>query len=173
MVNIDEGNLVITDIQNNHSVILIPFVATEQVKTTPSVDAQDVEQAADIVGMWQSERDPRTYHYYPAIYTFNADGSYARKVDLVIFCKDEREPNCEEFWRFTDGSYSVGNGVITLSPKESRKEILRKGLSQPEISSPTFYTHSNKYIAKLDAGRLYMTNKKSNESVILKPIDND
>ena len=73
-----------------------------------------------------------------------------------------------------DGRYSVNNGVITLSIKEDKKVILRKGESKPDIRIAPDRPHSvDEYMAKLDAGKLFMTGIKNNESVMYKSINND
>ena len=173
MVKLDAGNLVLTGIKNDESVIYKPFVATAKDEEAPSVDARDAEQAMDIVGEWQSE--PRIWisSYVQSGYTFRADGTYSSKLDMISTC-DVPEQNCEYHWMFIDGKYAVKNGVITLYVKEVRTEILRKGKNKPDIHIAPDRPHSgDEYIAKLDAGKLFMTNIKSDELVIFKSINND
>ena len=127
-----------------------PFVDTEQDEEVPSVDAIDVEQTTDIVGVWQSERILGSLGYIRSGYTFTADGSYSNKVENLIFCKEVPELNCEKFWTIVDGKYAVKNGVITLYYKEGRAAILRKGESKPDIRiAPARSYSGDEYMANL------------------------
>ena len=174
MVKLEAGNLILTGIKDDESVIYKPFVATAKDEEAPSADAYEVEQSTDIVGVWQSEPVLGPVGLIQSSYTFNEDGSYSNKVDILRLCKDVPEQNCEYYWTVLDGKYAVKNGVITLYIKEVRTEILRKGKNKPDILIAPGRPHSgDEYIVKLDAGKLFMTGVKSNETVVFMPIDND
>ena len=146
----------------------------EQHEVTSSDDAHVVEQITNIVGEWQSEPYVWNSTYIQSSYTFNTDESYINTVDFLRLCKDVPEQNCEYYRMFLDGTYVVKNGVITLYTNEIRTEILRKGQSKPDIHiAPDRPVSGDEYIVKLDAGKLFMTGVKSNETIVFKPIDND
>ena len=150
--------------------------ASETEQAAVIKQAAIIEEAVDIdiVGEWQSEPILGQLGLMQSSYTFNTDGSYSNKVDNLRLCKDVPEQNCEYYWIVLDGKYAVKNGVITLYTKEVRAEILRKGESKPDIRIAPDRPHSgDEYMAKLDAGKLFMTNTKSNELVIFKSINND
>jgi hypothetical protein len=175
LVKLDAGSLVMTGINDNKSVIYKPFVAaTEQDGDTLSTDTHDVEQTTDIVGEWQSEPYVWNSAYIQSSYTFKTDDSYSNKVDFLRICKDVPEQNCEYYRMFLEGKYAVKNGVITIYNKEVRTEILHKGKDKPDIRIAPDRPHSgDEYLAKLDSGKLFMTNKKSNELVVFKSLNND
>ena len=174
MVKLDAGNLVMTGIKDNESVTYRPFVATEQDEITSSDAVHDVEQNTDILGEWQSEPHIVNSMYIQSSYTFNTDESYLYTMDFLRLCKDVPEQNCEYYRMSGDGTYAIKDGVITLYIKEVRTEILRKGQSKPDIRIAPDRPHSgDEYMAKLDAGKLFMTSLESNELVVFKPINKD
>ena len=95
MVKLDAGNLILTGIKDDESVIYKPFVATAKDEEAPSADAYEVQQSIDIVGVWQSEPVLGPVGLTQSSYTFNKDGSYSNKVDILRLCKDVPEQNCE------------------------------------------------------------------------------
>ena len=82
--------------------------------------AAEIEQVADvnIVGVWQSEPTFGQLGLIQSSYTFNADGSYSNKLDMMSFCVETFGHDCEYYWMVIDGGYSVKDGVLTLSIKD-------------------------------------------------------
>ena len=175
MVELDEENLIMTDVNKSETFKYKPFVTPGRGGNTPSFSTQDIEQATDItiVGTWQSEPYVRHSSYIQSSYTFYADGSFSSKVDFIRLCKDVPEQNCKYYWVILDGRYSIKNGKMTLYINEVKTVFLRKGQNEPEIRGQKSFTNSDEYMAGIDAGNLIMTNTKSNESVMFKPINND
>jgi len=133
----------------------------------------DTVQAAviQIVGDWQSEPILGQLGVIQSSYTFNAEGSYSNKLDMISFCEEQYGQDCEYFWKVFSGKYSVEDEVITLSAIEDKTVKLGKGQSKPDIRiDAEFNPQTNEYMVKLDAGNLVMTGIKDNESVTYRPF---
>ena len=134
--------------------------------------AQGTELAADVevVGEWQSEPALSQLGTMQSTYKFNADSSFSNKLNMISFCEIQDGQNCEYFWIIHEGTYSIKNGLLTLKTENVKGVILHKGKNKPEINNQKVQPFSENYKAKIDAGKLVLTNMKSTASEIYSPV---
>ena len=124
----------------------------------------------NVIGSWVAEPVLGQLGRIQVSYTFKADGSFSKKLDMLSFCgMGAVSPDCEYYWMVTEGNYSVAGSVVSLRSEKGKSIQLRRGQTHPVSSDLKIKPQVEEFILKIEGGKLILTDKKKGESQIFVP----